>query len=358
VTDERFRIGLTGDFVDAAGRLAFPDIGLHVLDAPSGSTQARLVEWEFIEGDPPEIGPELAARYDAIVALRPRFTARTVSGHGRRLALVARFGVGYDRVDVGALTGAGVMLAITPDGVRRPVAQAVLTFVLALAGRLLEKDRATRRGQGWARAAELMGMGVTGRTLGLIGVGNIGRDVVELVRPFGMVVLGYDPYAPSAPAGVRLVDLDTLLRESDFVSVNCPLNEQTHHLVGARQLGLMKPSAYLINTARGPIVDEAALLEALREQRIAGAGLDVFEQEPTPAENPLFRLDNVVVTPHALCWTDECFRGNGAQALGHCLAVARGQVPGRGLVNPEALEHPWLRERLRLFGERWRAAGG
>ncbi|HEY3083044.1 MAG TPA: NAD(P)-dependent oxidoreductase [Chloroflexota bacterium] len=350
-----FRIGLTGDFLDAAGRLAFPDVGLDLLEAPADSAQARRVEWEFIAEDPSEITPEIAARYDAIVALRPRFTARTVSGADRRLALVARFGVGYDRVDVPALTRAGVLLAISPDGVRRPVAQAVLTFILALAGRLIEKDRVTRQGQGWARASEFMGLGVTGRTLGLVGVGNIGRDVVRLVRPFEMDVLGYDPYAPSGLEGVRSVDLETLLRESDFVSVNCPLNEQTHHLIGARELGLMKPSSYLINTARGPIVDEAALYRALHEHRIAGAGLDVFEQEPTPPENPILRLDNVVVTPHALCWTDECFRGNGAQALGHCLALARGEPPTRGLVNPEALDHPWLRERLRLFGERWAA---
>ena len=345
---ERFRIGITGDFLDAEGKLAFPDVGLDMLES-------QPVDWEFIPENPDEITPEIAARYDALLCLRPKVTAASVGRADRRLAIVARFGVGYDRIDVDALTEAGVLLAITPDGVRRPVAQAVLTFILALAGRLMEKDRITRAGEGFSRAGEFMGIGITGRTLGLLGVGNIGADVVRLVAPFEMRVLAHDPYARPAP-GYELVDVETLFRESDFVSVNCPLTPETRGMVNARLLGLMKPTAYLINTARGPIVDEGALHNALRERRVAGAGLDVFEVEPTPAANPILQLDNVIVTPHALCWTDECFRGNGAQALGHCLAVSRGEVPSRGLVNPAAATHPWLRERLTRWQEAARAA--
>ena len=344
----RFRIGITGDFLDAEGMLAFPDIGLSVLEG-------QPVEWEFIPENPDEITPDIAARYDALLCLRPKVTAASVGRADRRLAIVARFGVGYDRIDVDALTEAGVLLAITPDGVRRPVAQAVLTFMLALAGRLLQKDRITRAGEGFSRAGEFMGMGITGRTLGLLGVGNIGADVVRLVAPFEMRILAHDPYA-KAPPGYELVDVETLFRESDFVSVNCPLTPETRGMVNARLLGLMNPTAYLINTARGPIVDEAALHEALVSGRIAGAGLDVFEQEPTPAGNPLLKLENVIVTPHALCWTDECFRGNGAQALGHCLAVSRGEVPARGLVNPDAAKHPWLQARLESWQEAAHAA--
>jgi phosphoglycerate dehydrogenase-like enzyme len=196
---------------------------------------------------------------------------------------------------------------------------------------------------------------VTGRTLGLVGLGNIGRDVVRLVAPFEMRVLAHDPYArwDDLPPGVALVDLDTLLRESDFVSINCPLTRETRHLIGGAQLGLMKPTAYLINTARGPIVDERALCEALAGGRIAGAGLDVFEQEPTPADNPILALPNVIVTPHALGWTDECVRGNAAGACGAILALSRGEVP-RHLVNPAALAHPWLERRITA----WRAARG
>jgi phosphoglycerate dehydrogenase-like enzyme len=256
---DRFRIGITGDFLDGGGKLAFPDIGLHVLEG-------QPVEWEFIPENPDEITPDIAARYDALLCLRPKVTAASVGRGDRRLAIVARFGVGYDRVDVDALTSAGVLLAITPEGVRRPVAQAVLTLILALAGRLLDKDRITRAGEGFSRAGEFMGMGITGRTLGLLGIGNIGADVARLVAPFEMRVLAHDPYARPLP-GVQLVDAETLFRESDFVSVNCLLNEQTRGMVDAGLIGLMKPTAYLINTARGPIVDEAALYQASTSSR-------------------------------------------------------------------------------------------
>ena len=336
-----FRIGVTSDFLDAQGKLAFPDIGLDTLDGVAG------IEWEFMPGQSDVVTAEQAATYDGIVVLRPAVTAATVSGPDRRLGVIARFGVGYDKVDVPALTANGVLLAIATDGVRRPVAQAVLTFILMLAGRVMDKDRITRAGQ-WGRAGEFMGMGVTGRTLGLVGVGNIGGEIVGLVKPFGMRVLAHDPYCRpevAAKLGVTLVDLDTLVREADFVSVNCPLNDQTRGMIGARQFAQMKPTAYLINTARGPIVAESDLYQALKERRIAGAGLDVFEEEPTPATNPILALDNVIVTPHALCWTDECFRGNGASAFRACIALARGEVPNH-IVNRDALKHPSMQTRV------------
>jgi phosphoglycerate dehydrogenase-like enzyme len=337
-------VGVTRDFLSGDGGAALPGVSFALLDA------APTVNWEYLPEDVPETTPDLAARYDAILTLRPRYSAASVGAPDRRLALIARFGVGYDRIDVDACTRNGVLITITPDGVRRPVAQAVLTFVLALAGRLLPMDRITRAG-GWDRAGACLGVGVTGRTLGLVGLGNIGRDVVQLVAPFEMRVLACDPYAgrEDLPRGVELVDLDTLLRESDFVSVNCPLTRETRHLIGAAQLGLMKRTAFLINTARGPIVDERALHEALAGSRIAGAGLDVFEHEPAPADNPLFGLENVIVTPHALCWTDECLRGNGEGACRAILALSRGAVPAH-VVNPAALEHPWLARRLAAWG--------
>jgi phosphoglycerate dehydrogenase-like enzyme len=338
---DKFQIGVTRDFLSPDGRPAFPDVDFSVLDADP------RVDWEFLPEDVDVVPAEFAARYDGIITLRGRYTAESVGRPDRRLALIARFGVGYDRIDVDACTAAGVLVTITPDGVRRPVAQAVLTFMFALAGRLMD---ITRAGD-WAAAPRYMGLGVTGRTLGLIGVGNIGRDVVALVEPFKMRVMAHDPYArfeDLAQLGVQLVDLDTLMSESDFVSVNCPLNDETHHLVGSAQLARMKPTAYLINTARGPIVDERALYAVLVERRIAGAGLDVFDQEPTPADNPILRLDNVIVTPHALCWTDEAFRGNGEAACRSVLTLARGEIPPH-VVNPAALDHPWLLDRLRNY---------
>ena len=149
--------------------------------------------------------------------------------------------------------------------------------------------------------------------------------------------------------GVRLVGLEELFRESDVLSVSCPLNEETRHIVNAERLALMKPTAYLINTSRGPVVDEMALTRALQEGRIAGAGLDVFEQEPSPVENPLYRLDNVILTPHALCWTDQCFAGIGAADVKAVLDVMHGRVP-TGIVNREIVERPTWRAKLEGYG--------
>jgi D-3-phosphoglycerate dehydrogenase len=346
--DEPFRVALTRDFLDAGGEVALPADTFAALDRTPG------VSWEYLPQDVPEITPDVAARYDAILTLRPRYSAASVARADRRLALIARFGVGYDRIDVDACTRAGVLVTITPDGIRRPIAQAVLTLLLALAGQLLPKDRATRAGS-WDRAGGGLGRGVTGRTLGLVGLGNIGRDVVRLVAPFEMRILAHDPYAreDGLPPGVVLVDLDALLGESDFVSLNCPLTPETRHLIGAPALARMRPTAYLINTARGPIVDERALYEALAAGRIAGAGLDVFEQEPTPEDNPILALPNVVVSPHALGWTDESVRGNGAGACAAIIALSRGETP-RHVVNPAALAHPWLARRM----AEWRTARG
>ena len=184
-----------------------------------------------------------------------------------------------------------------------------------------------------------MGMGLSGRTLGIIGLGNIGREIIALSRPLGLHYLAFDPYA--TPDDVDLVDLDTLLRASDFVTVNCALTPDTHHLLNRERLALMKPTAYLINTARGGIVDQTALTAALVARRIAGAALDVFEPEPIAASDPLLGLDNVILAPHAICWTDECFRGNGESACRAILDVANGRMPPY-IVNGSAVNHPRL----------------
>src|SRR5262249_48237363 len=153
-----------------------------------------------------------------------------------------------------------------------------------------------------------------GRTLGVIGLGNVGREVFDLAKPLGMRHLAHDPYPAAAVEGVELVGLETLLGESDFVCVCCALTPETHHLLDEARLALLQPTAYLINVARGPIVDQKALTEALTQRRIAGAGLDVFEQEPIDPDDPLLALDNVILSPHALCWTDGCFRAIGESA--------------------------------------------
>jgi phosphoglycerate dehydrogenase-like enzyme len=241
---------------------------------------------------------------------------------------------------------------ITPDGVRRPVAVAIMTFMLALSGKVFAKDRITRQGpEGWARRSEYMGVGLVGRTFGSLGIGNIGAEAFRLAKPFDMKFIAHDPYADPAVArdlGVRLVGLEELFAEADVLSVNCPLNEETRHIVNAERLALMKPTAYLINTARGPVVDEAALTRALQEGRIAGAGLDVLEQEPSPADNPLYRLDNVILTPHALCWTDQCFAGIGAADVKAVFDVMHGRVP-TGIVNREIEGQPEWQDKLKRY---------
>src|SRR5262249_10333394 len=212
-------------------------------------------------------------------------------------------------VDVPACTTAGVLLTITPEGVRRPVAVAALTFLLALSHKLLIKDRLTRSGR-WSERLDHNGQGVTGRTLGIIGLGNIGPELATLARPLGLAVIGHDPWVDAeaaAQAGVAVLPLEEVLRRSDYVCVCCALTPETRHLLNADRIALMKPTAYLINVARGPIVDQGALYEALRDGKIPGAGLDVFEQEPVAAAVPILGLENVIRAPHALSWADECF---------------------------------------------------
>ncbi|HWB08181.1 MAG TPA: NAD(P)-dependent oxidoreductase [Pirellulales bacterium] len=335
----KFRVGITRDFLKPDGSLGFGDIGLGLLD------ENPDVQREFLPESCGEIPPDVADEYDALLVLAPRVTARTVDGC-RRLRLIARFGVGYDNVDVEACTRNGVMLSITPEGVRRPVATAALAFLLALSHKLVIKDRLTRAGR-WAEKLDHMGTGLTGRTLAAVGLGNIGRELFRLAAPFQMRHVAFDPYigAESAIDGIEMLDLDRVLTEADFVVICCALTAETRHLLDARRLRLMKPTSYLINVARGPIVDQAALTAALLEGRIAGAGLDVFEVEPVPADDPLLRLDNVIVAPHGIAWTDELFGGNGREACRSILDVAEGGVP-RSLVNRQVLEHPALRAKL------------
>ena len=259
-------------------------------------------------------------------------------------------------VDVPACTANDIALVITPDGVRRPVAVSIITFMLALTGKMMVKDKLARQGgPGFAARGEHMGVGLVGRTLGSLGVGNIGAEMFRMAKPFDMNFIAHDPYADkkvAAELGIRLVSIEELFAQSDILSVNCPLTPDTHHIVNAERLALMKPTAYFINTARGPIVDQKALTKVLQERKIAGAGLDVFEQEPTDPNDPLLKLDNIIAAPHALCWTDQCFAGNGAADVKAVLDVMKGQLP-RGVVNREVLEKPGFKAKLEAFGKRF-----
>jgi phosphoglycerate dehydrogenase-like enzyme len=344
---EPFRIGLTRDFLTADGTIGLGDIKLSMLDGLPG------IEWEFLAEDTGQLRADQIEGFDALGVLAPRITAETLKG-ADRLAIIARYGVGYDSVDVAACTANGVALTITPDGVRRPVASSVMAFMLALSHRIVEQDRATRAGEGWKRKLDLMGWGVADKTLGLIGLGNIGGEVAKLAPPFGLRIIAADPYVGperAAELGVTLVDLETLLRTADFVVVVCALTPATQGLINAERIGWMKPTAFLINTARGPIVDQRALTASLSERRIRGAALDVFEHEPIDPADPLLQLDNVIVTPHGVCWTDEWVAITGRSVLEGMLAVAAGKDP-KYVVNREVLESPLYRDKLSRYARR------
>ena len=343
-----FRVALSGDFRKPDGSPVYPDFDLTPL------RQAPGVEMAFLEPSNP-IRPEQIADFDALILLASRFGRESTHPNGR-LRVVARFGVGYDTVDVEACTEAGIALVITPDGVRRPVAVSIMTLMLALTGKLMAKDQLTREAAaGYARRGDHMGVGLVGRILGSIGIGNIGAELFRLAKPFDMRFIAHDPYADpttAAELGIELVSLEDVFRRADIVTVNCPLSEKTRHLVNGERLALMKPTAYFINTARGPIVDQAALTRILQERRIAGAGLDVLEQEPPDPDDPILKLDNVILAPHALCWTDQCFAGNGAADVKAVLDVQHGREP-RVVVNRSVLETDGWRRRMADYRTRF-----
>ena len=330
-----FHVGLTRDLLTPAGEPSFGTAPLRRLD------DAAEIAWEYLPESTDAITAEHAARYDAIYVASARVPAAVAAAPDLRVRLIARHGVGFDAVDVAAMTARGILVTNTPDAVRRPVATSALAFVLALSHKLLIKDHLTRAGR-WNERTGHMGTGLVGRTLGVIGAGSIGRETLRLARAFDLRLLAADPYADAADVaalGAQLVPLATLLAEADFVCVTCLLTPATRHLIDAGALALMRRSAYLINVARGPIVDEAALLAALTSGQIAGAGLDVFETEPAAAGNPLFALPNVIVTPHSVCWTDECFAAIAGSGLGSVVDVAQRRVPAY-LVDRGVLAHP------------------
>jgi phosphoglycerate dehydrogenase-like enzyme len=344
-----FRVGISGDFTSgqAAGLLE------PVLDEILGPVPFVTTDYFPVDG---EVRPEHVRDFDAVIGWHPHFTPASFVGV-ERLAVIARWGVGYDTINVPACTANDVLLAITTDAVRRPVAEAIVTLILALAKRLPAKDRLVRTAR-WDLKPQFTGLGLRGKTLGSVGLGNIGSEMFRLLAPFDLGRrLASDPYVSAETAaelGVELVDLETLFAGSDFIAVNCPLNDRTRGMIDARLLALMKPTAYFVNTARGGIVKQGDLVAVLEAGGIAGAGLDVFVQEPLPADHPLTRLDNVILAPHALAWTDDIYRGNSTGSIANVLTVLHGRVP-RHTVNPEVVQRAGFRAKLRALAERWRA---
>jgi phosphoglycerate dehydrogenase-like enzyme len=336
------RLGIARDFLAAEGRSSALDPrALAVLRAIPGIVIETLQQ----PAQSPITRADLC-RYDALMIKRNPVSAALFDEQANgpmRLRLLARNGVGFDHIAMEACTGAGVMVCTTPDAVARPVASSIMALMLAFSHRVLPRDRATREGR-WSERWDHAGRALTGRTLGVVGLGNIGLELLRLARPWEMRHLGTTrrvDTARYADLRVEPVALDVLLAESDFVALCCPLNEATRGLIDSRALARMQSHAVLINTARGEVVDEAALVDALRSGRIAGAGIDVFAQEPPEPHNPLFELDNVILGSHNLAYTDELNSKANISCAAAVGLLARNCYPGN-LVNPKVLVHPRL----------------
>jgi len=259
---------------------------------------------------------------DAILTtVTDKVTAEVLSAEPRRAKIVANFGVGFNNIDVEAAKARGVAVSNTPDVLTDATADLAITLLLMVARRTGEGERHLRGGQwtGW-RPTHMMATHVSGKTLGLVGMGRIARAVARRAHHgFGMKVIYHDPFPPPADVAAALgaeprAELDTVLREADFVSLHCPATPETRHLMNRERLGLMRPDAFLVNTARGDVVDEAALVEALQQKKIAGAGLDVFEREPE-VTRALLGMENVVLLPHLGSATTETRVAMGMRAL-------------------------------------------
>jgi phosphoglycerate dehydrogenase-like enzyme len=347
MSEGKFIVALTADFNDDAGAPKFRDIGLSVL-AGLPHIEQRVFQRHC---NPIEAGQIGGAQ--GVIVLAPSVTAQSVS-KSDSLLVMARFGVGYDNVDVKACTGASVLVTITIGAVDRPVAEAAIGWMIALGHNVRVKDGLVRAGR-WDERSKYMGRELRDRALGVIGLGRIARKTIELLRGFGMKQpLAFDPFVKpetAASIGARLVSLEELLAEADFVSIHCPLTGQTRGLIGARELALMKPEAYLLNTARGGIVDEEALYQALKSRRIAGAALDCFAQEPATGPHRFGELDNVLLAPHSIAWTNEAFRDMGRAACQVMVDLALGVKP-RGVLNLELFDQPAFQAKWKRFQQR------
>lgn len=285
---------------------------------------------------------EKAKDVDALATLLSDKIDAEVFDAAPKLKMVAQLAVGFDNVDLQEATKRGIYVSNTPEVLTDTTADFAWTLLMALARRVVEADKYVRMGKwevGW-HPAMLQGRDVHGATMGIVGAGRIGYAVAKRATGFSMKILFYDVIPRpemEKDFGAKKVDLDELLKQSDFVSVHVPLMKETHHLINAEKLRLMKKTAYLINNSRGPVVDEKALYEALNEGRIAGAGLDVFEQEPTSLANPLLKLDNVVVAPHISSASYETRSKMAEMVADNLIAFFEGKKPPN-LINPDVLK--------------------
>jgi len=358
-TMQTFQLALTGDFLNEAGEVAYGDIRLSMLDAAPG------ISYRFLREQAPsadsegywsrlyslQVNASQIQDIDGLVVLRPWVKRDVFSQGAERLVVIGRSGAGYDKIDLDACTENDVAVFNAPMALNHSTASSALLFMLALAKKLPQQDRLAREGR-WDLQPGSMGTEIQGRTLGIIGLGHSGRELVRLVAPFEMRLLAYSPHADPEEArrlGVELTSLERVLSESDFVSLHARLTPANHRMLRAEHLALMKPTAYLVNVARGEMIDQAALVDALRRGCIAGAGLDVFEVEPLPANDSLTGLDNVILSPHWSASTADIWAATGQAMAEGMLRASQGLVPDN-VVNREVLDRPGFRSKLARFG--------
>ncbi|MFJ4171576.1 2-hydroxyacid dehydrogenase [Paenarthrobacter sp. NPDC089714] len=325
-----YRVAITNGYAALDGSTIFGDIGLSAL------TDAGL-EWQVLPEPVDSLRAAELEDFDAVLVMGPeRITDASLQAPAR-LRHVARFGAGYDAIDVAACTRHGVVLTNTPDAVRRPVADAAVALLFALAHNLVVKDRLVREGR-WNEREDWHGSGLDGATVGIVGFGGIGQETARRVKALGLRTVAWnrsDRSAEAAGTGVELMSLENVLATSDFVIVTVAGNTGTRHLIGHAELEMMKPGARLINLARGSVIDEEAMIARLADGRLAGAGLDVFEREPLPRESPLVAMDNVILAPHSLCWTESFTKAVSGSVMSSIIDASRGKTPAN-TVNPEA----------------------
>jgi len=326
----RFKVTIT-DLVAPGSHLVERELGESGLDIEVVYLDTRAPE-EIIRG---------AGDADGLIVGDAPIN-RYVIEHLDRCRVISRYGIGVDRIDLQAAAERGIVVCNVPDYCIEEVSTHAVAFLLYLNRRVDTYHRHVRSGQ-WSPPPAGLPARLQEQVLGIVGLGNIGKAVVPKAQGLGLCVLAYDPYIAEDAAGtlgIELVGLEELLRRSDYVSLHCPLNEETYHLIGQAELGLMKRSAFLINLARGPIVDQRALCQALTSGTIAGAALDVLEQEPPPVSDPLLQLENVLITPHVASWSKQSLSQLRRETARNVVAVLKGETP-RSVANGRELHLPY-----------------
>ncbi len=306
-----FTLGITSDLLKNDGNPCFGEQPLQDIYKEKNI----LLEW--MEPNIKVLSEKETSKYDAILLNSPKLTKDSINPKNNKLKIVSRFGVGYDSVDLEVLKKNKIILTNTPNAVRRPVAVASLTMILSLSGKLMVKDKLLREGR-WNERTNYMGVGLINKTLGLIGFGGIGRELVKISKNLFKKVICYDPFVDKGEMKslqVNKVDFEEIAKSSDFLVILCDLNEKTKGMIDSSFLNKMKGSSFLINLSRGPVVKEKDLIVSLKQNKIAGAGLDVMTNEPIEKNNELINLKNTILTPHSLCWTDECFDSIAKEAI-------------------------------------------